>query len=151
MMMAASRMFIDTNVLIHATIDQSALHHTTQQAILNQQQAGYELWISRQVIREFLAALSRPHGYTTRGRPISATQLIAEVRLFQSQYFIAEDNSDVTERLLSLLAAIYVGGKQIHDANIVATMQANSITHLLTENTSDFTRFSQFITIVPLA
>ena len=148
--MAASRMFVDTNVLIHATIDQSALHHTAQQAILHQQQTSYELWISRQVLREFLAALSRPHGYTTRGRPISATHLIAEVRLFQTQYAIAQDTQDVTERLLSLLASIYVGGKQIHDANIVATMQANDITHLLTENTSDFARFSQFITIIPL-
>ena len=150
MMMAASRLFIDTNVIVHYIIDQSVRHSTAQQIILSYQQAGYELWISRQVIREFLATLSRPQGYTTQGKSISATQLIAEARLLQTQYYIAEDNRDVTEQLLSLLASIYVGGKQIHDANIVATRQANGITHLLTENVSDFIHYSRLITIVPL-
>jgi predicted nucleic acid-binding protein len=149
-MMAASRLFIDTNVIVHSIIDQSALHRTAQQAILSYQRAGYEVWISRQILREFLATLSRPHGYTTGGRRISATRLIAEVRLLQTQYYIAEDSQDVTERLLKLLASINVGGKQIHDANIVATMLASGITHLLTENVSDFTRYSQLITIIPL-
>jgi hypothetical protein len=56
----------------------------------------------------------------------------------------------VTERLLALLAAVSVGGAQVHDANIVATMQVYGIRQLLTHNVDDFTRFSAFITVVPL-
>ena len=43
-----------------------------------------------------------------------------------------------------------VNGRQIHDANIVATMREYGIPNLLTDNTSDFTRFGHLITVVPL-
>ncbi len=35
-------------------------------------------------------------------------------------------------------------------ANIVATMQAYGIRHLLTHNTDDFKRFSGLITVLPI-
>ncbi len=43
-----------------------------------------------------------------------------------------------------------MGGKQIHDANIVATMQVYNISHLFTLNIADFMRFSSFITLIEL-
>ena len=48
------------------------------------------------------------------------------------------------------MEAISVGGRQVHDANIVATMQAYGIRHLLTHNTDDFIRFSGLITVLPV-
>ncbi|MEH2170887.1 MAG: hypothetical protein V7K41_30400 [Nostoc sp.] len=45
---------------------------------------------------------------------------------------------------------IFSGGKQVHDANIVATMLVYGIPQLLTHNTSDFARFSGLITVLPL-
>jgi predicted nucleic acid-binding protein len=39
---------------------------------------------------------------------------------------------------------------EVHDANIVATMQVYGVRHLLTHNTADFARFSHLITVVPL-
>jgi len=42
------------------------------------------------------------------------------------------------------------GGKQVHDANIVATMLVNDIDTLVTNNVSDMERFSKQVTIVPL-
>lgn len=55
-----------------------------------------------------------------------------------------------TERLLGLMEQISVGGKQVHDANIVATMLAHGVPNLLTHNTADFMRYSGLITILPL-
>jgi predicted nucleic acid-binding protein len=49
-----------------------------------------------------------------------------------------------------LIARIAVGGKQVHDANIVATMQAHGIRQLLTGNVADFNRFSALIRVLPL-
>ncbi len=40
------------------------------------------------------------------------------------------------------------GGKQVHDANIVATMLAHGETRLLTFNGADFRRFSSVIEVV---
>ena len=65
-------------------------------------------------------------------------------------YATVEDNRIVLKTLGDLLQKISVSGKQIHDANIVATMMTHGIRHLLTHNTGDFTRFSAFITVLPL-
>jgi predicted nucleic acid-binding protein len=48
-----------------------------------------------------------------------------------------------------VLAAYDVGGKQVHDANVVATMLTHGITRLLTFNTGDFSRFADIITLGP--
>jgi len=45
---------------------------------------------------------------------------------------------------------IPLSGKQIHDANIVATMLVHHIPALLTTITEDFKRFSHLITVLPL-
>src|SRR5437773_9652179 len=44
-----------------------------------------------------------------------------------------------------------VKGKQVHDANIVATMLGHGLDHILTHNTADFERFRGLIDVVPLA
>jgi predicted nucleic acid-binding protein len=49
-----------------------------------------------------------------------------------------------------IVGMIPTGGKQIHDANIVATMLAHGIPRLLTHNVGDFRRFSTLIEILPL-
>jgi len=72
------------------------------------------------------------------------------VRFFQSQFRVTEDGPQVTEKLLELMEQVAIGGKQVHDANIVATMLVHGVHNLLTHNTGDFARFSQFITVLPL-
>jgi predicted nucleic acid-binding protein len=71
--------------------------------------------------------------------------LIADVTRFQSQFQIAEDGPSVTTNLLGLLGSILIGGKQVHDANLVATMQTHGLRRLLTHNTADFARFGAII------
>ncbi len=140
-------LFVDTNVLVYASLVHSPLSAQAQQTLQSYKQAGTDIWISRQIIREFLATLTRPQAFA---QPASVASLRTEVELFTRQYRIAQDNTDVTERLLQIVESVAVGGKQIHDANIVATMQANGITQLLTHNVSDFARYSGLITVVPL-
>ena len=56
----------------------------------------------------------------------------------------------MTENLLALCREISVGGQQIHDANIVATMLAHGERRLLTFNISDFRRFEDRIELMDL-
>jgi len=67
-----------------------------------------------------------------------------------SRFHVAEDGPGVTAHLLALLERVTVGGRQVHDANTVATMLAHGISRLLTNNPGDFKRFAAFITVVPL-
>ncbi len=142
-----SSVFFDTNVLVYANIGSAPLHSVAVQAIEGREQAGIEVWISRQVLREYLAVLTRPQTFT---QPIPIPTLTAQVRLFETRFNIAENGPSVTVHLLSLLESIGAGGKQVHDTHLVATMIARGITELVTNNPSDFARFAHLITVTPL-
>jgi predicted nucleic acid-binding protein len=147
MSVVASPTFLDTNVLVFASIDQAPRHAVALSAIQVREQAGVDLWISRQVLREYLAVLSRPQTFTP---PLPVSVLVNQVRAFESRFHVAADTAEVTSFLLDLIQQIPVGGSQVHDANIVATMQACDIHYLVTDNTSDFRRFARLITVLPL-
>lgn len=146
-MKAVNRLFVDTNVLVYASVASAPLHQTALSAILHHSNAGTELWISRQVLREYVATVTRPQTYAA---PISAILAATDVQQFQSQFDIAEDGPAVTANLVTLLQTVAIAGKQVHDANIVATMQAYNIQQLLTHNVRDFSRFSHLITVLTL-
>jgi predicted nucleic acid-binding protein len=147
-MTVAEAVFVDANVLIYSRVALSPLHAVALQSLNDLSTAGHALWTSRQVLREYLAATTRP-GTLTPPVPIAA--LVADVQAFEARFQIAEDGAAVTAELLKLITAIPCAGKQIHDANIVATMLAAGIAKLLTHNVADFSRFASHITVVPLA
>ena len=142
-----SRVFLDTNVLVYAAISQAPLHRESRMAIRRQQEAGTRLWISRQVLREYLATLSRPQTFSN---PQPADVLIQDVRHFEEWFSVADDGPAVTAKLLEIIGGFAVGGKQVHDANIVATMITNDIRVILTHNTDDYARFSGLISVLPI-
>jgi predicted nucleic acid-binding protein len=144
---AADPVFIDTNVLVFANTATAPLDAEAQAALQSFAASGAEMWISRQILREYLATLSRPQTFSS---PVPAVTLIADVTRFQSQFLIAEDGPSATANLLGLLGSIAIGGKQVHDANIVATMQTHGLRRLLTHNTADFARFGAIIQVEPL-
>ncbi len=142
-----SSVFIDTNILVYANLRLSPFHLKAQQQLQSFNEQGYELWISRQVLKEYLSAMTRQSNLTGT---IPIASLVEDVRYFSRRFHLAEDGPSVTERLLNLIEQVTVGGRQVHDANIVATMQVYNIRQLLTHNTTDFTRFFEFITVLPL-
>jgi len=146
--MAGNAIFFDTNILVYASIDESPFYDLARKRIQDFAAKSVDLWISRQVIREFLATLSRPQQFAN---PVQAKELSKFVDFFMEQFQIVEDGPLVTENLLLLIEKFSIGGKQIHDANIVATMQAYGISNLITHNIKDFERFSSLITILPLS
>ena len=140
-------LFIDTNVLVYANILAYPLHQVAVESLQSLVDANIELWVSRQVLREFIAAVTRPQTY---GNPQPIEVVIERIQTFQTQFQVAEDDFQVTAQLLELLQQFPTAGRQIHDANIVATMLTAGIDRLLTHNVRDFERFSPLITIVPL-
>ena len=134
----AERVFVDTNVLVYATVASAPAHAAARRALAEYRTAGAELWISRQVLREYVAVLTRPQTYA---RPAPIAAVAADVRSFERQFRVADDTGAVTAQLLQLLEDVSAGGKQIHDANIVATMLVHNVHTLLTANEVDFARF----------
>jgi predicted nucleic acid-binding protein len=145
--MAVDRYFIDTNILIFANLPTHPFNGAAKGKLLALAATGAEIWVSRQVLREYLAGMTRPRTFTGS---TTMTALVADVQHFERTFHVAEDNAAVTATLLALVSGIPVIGRQIHDANIVATMQEYGIQNLLTDNIADFARFGHLITVVPL-
>ena len=140
----AEPLFIDTNILIYANVATALLHEQALTAIKEAHQAGRPLWISRQVLREFIAARTRPQ---TFAQPSASEVVIERVRYLEERFQVADDTAAVTGQLFKLMGNFKVGGKQVHDANIVASMLAYDIPCLLTHNVKDFERFGEVIRI----
>jgi predicted nucleic acid-binding protein len=93
-------------------------------------------------LREFVAVITRPQ---TWARPQSAADAASAVSLLARDFEILEDGPTVWDALLDLCRKVDFGGKQVHDACIVATMLAHGERRLLTFNSADFERFENFI------
>ncbi len=138
---------VDTNVLVFAAVPAFPWHAAAVTCLSDLDTSGAPLWISRQTLREYLSALSRPSTYTP-AIPISS--LLADIPALVARFLIIEDGPAVTATLLTLLETVPCGREQVYDANIVATMLAGGIRRIVTHNVSDFRRFSAFIDILPL-
>ncbi len=126
--MDADLLFLDTNILIHASVASSSRHEECLSFLQNQEDAGVEMVINRQVLREFMAVLSRPQSFTN---PVSIGNIVSLVTEFRQAWTVHDETDEISDRLIRLVSEIPCGGKQVHDANIVATMLTHSIPHWL--------------------
>ena len=142
-----SALFIDTNILVYAIFPGTTFHEAARARLSELESDGVLFWTSRQVLREFLASTTRPGAVIPQPTLDSLTNA---VRQFEAEFKIADEDSAVTAILLDLLKSRTVLGKQIHDANIVATMRRYGIPSLLTHNVADFMRYVPDINLLPL-
>jgi len=143
-MTGAEPLFIDTNILVYASVVTVPEHHAAFKALRDARRAKRPLWISRQVIREFIVTCTRPQNFR---QPLTPDGVVREARYLEENFQVADDTAAVTGRLLELMENFKIAGKQVHDANIVATMRAHAIPCLLTHNSKDFERFREIISI----
>ena len=138
-------MFVDTNILIYSTRPSSSFHGRATAALEDAANSEPRLAISRQVVREYLAVATRPGG---QSEPLAMSDALADVARFTRSFDILEDGPVVAEQLVRLCRTTAVAGRQVRDANIVATMLAHGETRLLTANRRDFQRFEPRIEVV---
>ena len=138
-------MFIDTNVLVKARIPTAPDHNAARANLERAFEEPEPLRINRQVIREYLAVVTRPQTWTVG---ISRMEALDDVSRLLGSVEILEDGPSVTAALVGLCSEVMVGGRQIHDANIVATMLAHGERRLLTFNRADFRRYGDRIELV---
>jgi predicted nucleic acid-binding protein len=142
------RVMLDTNVLLAATDEDRAEHHDALK-ILNDWAAMHtELCTSGQVLREYLSVATRPPAQNGLG--LNLRDALANVRAIRARTTLLAEDSKVADRLLGLLADVDCRGKQVHDANLIATMLVHGIGTVVTMNLEDFARFEQHVSLVRL-
>lgn len=144
----AESVFIDTNVLVYVSRPTAPEHSTAVAALAETEASGCAVWLSPQVLREYLAVVTRPQATAPALRMAAA---IADIRQFRAAFAVTEEGPMVLERLLLLLQTHPGAGRQVHDANIVAAMSVHGIGRLMTFNAGDFRRFADVIEVCALA
>lgn len=144
MVTMAASVFIDTNVLLRFTLfgrlkdpkDETACRDYINRHI----ELGTEMWISAQVIREFcVQATSRK----TLVIPLTSREAAQMAESFSTLFQIADETSAVRAKFIELLDSYDVPSRQIHDANIAATVLSFGINTLCTTNQKDFRRYRE--------
>lgn len=145
--MTGAKVFLDTNILLRTILTQMNQHDEVDALVKRTISEGAELWISGQVIREFIVQATHPR---TLAEPLRIEQVVREIEAMRPLFQIADETTAVRDKLLELLQQYPTQGKQVHDANIVATMIAYEIDTLLTLNVDDLKRFENVINLISL-
>jgi predicted nucleic acid-binding protein len=138
---------LDTNILLRLVDRASARHATALTAVARLLAAGHDLYLTAQNLIEFWAVATRP--LAANGLGWDTARTLAEVNELRSRFPLLEDTPDIFPHWLDLVSAGAVSGKQVHDARLVAVMQAHSIAHLLTFNVEDFRRYAMITSVQP--
>jgi predicted nucleic acid-binding protein len=103
-----SAVFVDTNVLIYASFPGTPFHYAARASLASLESNGVTFWISRQVIREFLASTTRPGNISPQPTLAAIAQ---SVRHFETEFRIADEDTSVTGLLIDLVESHAVQGK----------------------------------------
>lgn len=130
------RVVLDTNVLLTAC-DEGRSEHDRALVVLNEwPRSGTTLYCSGQILREYVTVATRPQDQNGLG--LGRWDATTNVRSFRGRMRFLREDHKVSDRLLGLIDDVECTGKQVHDANVVATMLVHGVTTLVTGNTGDF-------------
>lgn len=144
-MAAPVRALLDTNILLTATDEGRAGHDRAIKVVNEWPALGTILYTSGQIIREYITVATRP--VSQNGLGMAMTHALANAHAFRQRMRLLAEDAKVANRLVVLLEEIKCAGKQVHDANVVATMLVNGIGTLITLNTEDFSRYDHYIQV----
>lgn len=134
------RYLADTNVILRLVHRRDPLHMTMREAVRNLHSDGHQIYLVPQNCIEFWNVATRPAA--RNGYSLSINEANTSLRLIERLFSILPDQPGVYEEWRKLVVQFSVAGVQVHDARLVAAMRVHSITHILTANTDDFTRYA---------
>jgi predicted nucleic acid-binding protein len=141
------RIGMDTNILIRNAVQSDPQHVPVSEALERLVTDGWELCIGVQSVYEFWVVATRPTD--VNGLGLSPEQARQEVSVITGTYTLLRDPPDLMEGWLDLCSRYAVSGRPSHDTRLIALMLAHGVTHFLTLNPTDFTRFTAITCLTP--
>jgi predicted nucleic acid-binding protein len=138
----------DTGILLRLLEPTDPIHATVDQAVKLLHARGERIVIAVQNATEFWNVCTRPT--TARGGyGLSTAETDRRLTIIEAAFAVLSEPPLAYRLWRSLVMLHAVQGKQVHDARLVALMQTHGITHILTLNGSDFTRYPGITPIDP--
>jgi predicted nucleic acid-binding protein len=138
---------VDTNILVRLRDADSPLCKVCNSALQRLLGRGDTLHLCAQTAIEFWSVATRPKAVNGLGlHPVDAE---AALGLAEQWMTWLPEPPDIGTRWRALVNEHNVLGKQAHDARLVALMKAHDLSHLLTLNAADFSRFAGITCMQP--
>lgn len=144
-----SRILVDTNILYYGN-DKSSVNG--KQSLMRMGELLSQkntLHISGQIIREYTEFSLRNAAFCKLDLATETAKTIRNVARFRHQFNVIYGNEDVITQWFNLLPLLTTY-KDTYDFYLAATMFVYNIPYIFTHNESDFTKFSDFITVILL-
>jgi predicted nucleic acid-binding protein len=129
---------IDTNILLRS-LQPNHAHFKPATDALRRLRRTDRLCLTPQILYEFWAVCTRPA--SLNGLEMSTKDTAAELARTRALFSFFADTPTVYDEWERLVVQYDVKGKNAHDTRLVAAMNIHAITHLLTFNASDFSRY----------
>jgi predicted nucleic acid-binding protein len=143
------KILLDTNILLRISEPAHSHHSASVSALRTLALQGHSFCIASQTISEFLAVATRP--VVDRGLGMAQAKADEELTKVISSLEMLYDSKAVIDELRRFVVLHSISGKSVHDAHLVAAMNANAVSHLLTINTRDFNRYTNIHVLDPMA
>lgn len=133
---------VDTSILVRLANTADALHAVATRAVLELHQRGELLHITAQNLVEFRNVATRPT--KINGLGLSADETKAKAAKFEVAFPLLPETPNIFPAWKSIVEALGVVGKQVHDARLVAVCHVHGVTNLLTFNVVHFAPLAKF-------
>jgi predicted nucleic acid-binding protein len=144
---AISSCLVDTNILLRITRRSDPQHKIVDAALARLAEQGTMLCYTLQNIAEFWNAMTRPTSRNGLGLSVADTE--REVRAIETGMNLLPDTEPVYREWRRIVVKHRVSGVQVHDARLAAAMYVHGVSHILTLNTADFSRFDGLTALHP--
>jgi predicted nucleic acid-binding protein len=134
MKIGSKKYFVDTNVLVYATFEESEFYPKALQCVEKMNPDFYV--ISRQVVMEYISIVTSDRIYK---KYLSPKKALDNMILFQEYVQLLEKEKAFDLEILKTALSLYpVSKRNIFDLNIYITMVQNGLSTIVTANEKDF-------------
>jgi predicted nucleic acid-binding protein len=137
---------LDTGILLRLLDRSDPLHGVIRSALRLLRAGGARFVLSPQNGAEFWNVCTRPPS-ARGGFGLTVPETERRLRLIERLFDVLPDDAAIWSNWKLLVVQHAVQGVQVHDARLVAWMQAHRVSDILTLNDADFARYHSTITV----
>ena len=145
--MAIASCLVDTNILLRMARRLDPQHKAVYNALAQLGERGITLHYTLQNIAELWNVMTRP--LTSNGLGLSFAETDRQVQAIEAGMSLLADSAAIYQEWRRLVVKHNVSGVRVHDARLAATMYVHGISHILTLNVTDFSRFPGLTALHP--
>lgn len=127
---------VDTSIVARLANTADALYPVATHAVVQLHQRGEQMYVTAQNLIEFRNVATRPKALNGLGLNVADAE--AKSAVFETQFPLLDETPQIYPTWKSLVHALGIIGKRVHDARLVAVCQVHAVTNLLTFNVPHF-------------